>query len=182
MKTLILMRHAKSSWADPGAGDHDRSLNKRGRAAAPVMALWLQEHGLRPDVVLCSSARRTRETAALMREAVPSLPEPEVSDALYHASPRALRAHLTRLPADCGCALLIAHEPGLGLFLRMLGGDDAPSGLLHAYGHYPTSAMAILKADIADWARLAPDTTEFTDFVMPRELMGKLMENPSSRK
>ena len=94
MKTLILMRHAKAGSADPGMGDHDRSLNKRGRSAAPVMAHWLAARGLRPGRVLCSPSRRTRETAALMRNALPWLPEPEFPAALYHAGPGTLLEHL----------------------------------------------------------------------------------------
>ena len=171
MKTLILMRHAKSSWAEPGMGDHDRQLNKRGRLAAPVMADWLDQQGLRPDHVLCSSARRTRETMELMREAVPSLPQPDAFETLYHAGPGALKQHLKRLPRDCDCALLIGHEPGLSTFLRAFGGSTAAPDCRRAYDHLPTAAMAVLEADIGDWGELGADGTEFVAFVTPRELM-----------
>ncbi len=66
MKTLLLLRHAKSSWNDPSLADHDRPLKKRGRKAAPRMGRWLQENGLRPDCVLCSTATRARETLQLV--------------------------------------------------------------------------------------------------------------------
>ena len=171
MKTLILMRHAKSGWADPRMGDHDRRLNKRGRAAAAVMARWLETRGLRPDRVLCSSARRTCETAALMREAVPSLPEPEAWGALYHATPGALRQHLTRLPEGCGCALIIGHEPGLSSFLQQLGGRRAVPDCERAYSHFPTAAMAVLEADIGEWPEFGTNTAEFVAFDAPRELL-----------
>lgn len=171
MKTLILMRHAKSSWADPGADDHDRKLNKRGRSAAPVMARWLDQQGLRPDYVLCSSAQRTRETLDLMREAVPSLPDPEILGALYHASPGDLTRHLSRLPENCRCALLIGHEPGLSSFLRMFGGSSAAPECRRAYDHLPTAAISVLEADIGGWRELGPDGTEFVAFAIPRELM-----------
>ena len=171
MKTLILMRHAKSSWADPGIDDRDRPLNKRGRSAAPVMARWLEMRGLRPGRVLCSSSRRTRETAALMRETVPWLPEPEVSGALYHAGPGTLLEHLRRLPGGCDSVLVIGHEPGLGALLRMLGGRTAAPECRRAYGHFPTAAMAVLEADIGDWRDLGADRVEFVAFAVPRELM-----------
>ena len=174
MKTLILMRHAKSGWADPGMDDHDRSLNKRGRSAAPVMAHWLAARGLRPGRALCSPSRRTRETAALMRAAAPWLPEPELPAALYHAGPGTLLEHLRRLAKDCDSALVIGHEPGLVVLLRMLGGRTAAPECRRAYGHFPTAAMAVLEADIGDWRDLGADRVEFVAFAVPRGLM----ENP----
>ena len=91
MKTLYLLRHAKSSWDDPLQSDHARPLNKHGRAAAPLIATWLASRGHVPDTVLCSSAARTRETVDRMRPALPGLPEPMVEEELYHASPDAMR-------------------------------------------------------------------------------------------
>ena len=172
MKTVILMRHAKSGRAEPGMGDHDRRLGERGRLAASVMAHWLDQQGYRPDHVLCSSARRTRETVELMRKAVHSLPLPDISETLYHASPGALKLHLTHLPTDCVCALLIGHEPGLSTFLRCFGGSTAKPEFSRAYDHLPTAAMAVLEVDIGDWGELGADGTEFVAFVTPSELMG----------
>ena len=163
MKTLILMRHAKSDWAGPGMDDHDRALNKRGRSAAPVMAHWLAARGLRPGKMLCSPSRRTRETAALMHDAMPWLPEPDLPAALYHAGPGTILEHLRRLANGCDCALVIAHEPGLGALLRMLGG--------RACNHFPTAAIAVLEADIGDWRDLGADRVAFVAFAVPRELM-----------
>ena len=171
MKTLILMRHAKSGWADPGMDDHDRPLNERGRQAAPVMAHWLEARGLRPDRVLCSPARRTRETAALMRDAAPLLPEPDLPQALYHAGPGTLLEHLRRLTKGCESVLVIAHEPGLGALLRMLGGRTAAPERRHAYSHFPTAAIAVLDAAIGDWRDLGADRVKFVAFAAPRELM-----------
>lgn len=76
--------------------DHDRPLSERGRSAAPVMARWLEARDLRPDRVLGSSARRARETATVMHDALPSLPEPEVSEALYNADPSTIMHHPMR--------------------------------------------------------------------------------------
>jgi phosphohistidine phosphatase len=171
MKTLILMRHAKSGWAEPGMGDHDRRLDERGRLAAPVMAHWLDQQGYRPDQVLCSSARRTRETVDLMREAVPSLPAPEALETLYHAGPGSLKQHLAHLPGTCGCVLLVGHEPGLSTFLRTFGGSKPAPECRRAYDHLPPAAIAVLEADIGSWGKLGADGTEFVAFVTPRELM-----------
>lgn len=175
MKTLILMRHAKSSWAEPGMDDHDRPLNGRGRSAAPVMARWLDQSGVRPDRVVCSSARRTRETAALMREAAPWMPEPDILAELFHAGASTLMQHLKRLPVSCSSVLVIGHEPGLGTILRLLGGNLAAPECRRACSHFPTAAMAVIKADIEDWRDFAAGGSEFTAFAVPRELM----ENPT---
>ncbi|MFQ5567180.1 MAG: histidine phosphatase family protein [Paracoccaceae bacterium] len=171
MKTLILMRHAKSSWAEPGMDDHDRPLSARGRSAAPVMAHWLQTRGLRPDRVLCSPSRRTCETLELMRDALPLVPDPDLPAALYHAGPGALLKHLKRLPRGCASVLVIGHEPGLGALLRMLGGGAAAPECRRACDHFPTAAVAVLEADIGDWRDLGADRVEFVDFAVPRELM-----------
>lgn len=169
MKTLILMRHAEAGWAEPEMDDHERSLTERGRSAAPVMARWLEAQALRPDRVLCSSALRTRETAALMGNAVPALPEPEASEALYHAGPGIIMDHLRRLPATCGSALLIGHEPGLGSLLGMLGGHTG-NALSRAYANFPTAAVAVLEADIDDWVGIGAERVRFVAFMTPREL------------
>ena len=173
MKTLILMRHAKSGWAEPGMGDHDRRLNEHGRATVPVMARWLDEQGLRPERVLCSPARRTCETATLMREAVPSLPEPDLMAELYLASPGALRQQMARLPGDCDSALIIGHEPGLGTLLGMLVASSATPDTRRACSHFPTAAMAVLEADVSGWADFSAEAAELVAFAAPRELMEK---------
>lgn len=169
MKTLILMRHAKSSWSEPGLDDHDRPLNKRGRKAAPVMARWLAAQGLRPDLVLCSTAERARQTYALMRDAVPDLPEPSYDETLYHAMPELLHGALMRLPQSCGTALLVGHEPGLSAYAQQLGGPDAPGKCQRAYAHFPTGAMAVFTAQIEAWANLSSANVSFEDFAVPRE-------------
>jgi phosphohistidine phosphatase len=181
MKTLILMRHAKSGWADSGMDDHDRPLNKRGRAAAPVMAHWLAARGLRPGKVLCSPSQRTCETAALMRDAVPWLPEPERPAVLYHAGPGTLLEHLRQLEKGCDSALVIGHQPGLGALLRMLGRRAAAPERRRAYTHFPTAAIAVLEADIGDWRDLDADRVEFVAFAVPRELMENSTREPNGR-
>ncbi len=172
MKNLILMRHAKSSWKDRSLDDHARPLKKRGRKAAPVMARWLAARGLAPDVVLCSSAQRTRETLELMREAAPSLPEPEISGRLYEAGPDALLGALKALPDSCRTALLLGHQPGLGELLRLLAARLRTPDLGRAFEKFPTAAVAVLEADIPAWAELGPDRADLAAFAAPRELIG----------
>src|SRR4051794_26437716 len=112
MKRLYLLRHAKSSWKDPGLADHDRPLAGRGRRAAKAVARHLREQGIDPELVLCSTARRARETLerlepALGRGAV------RVEPVLYGADAGALLEHLRGVSDAVGSVLVIGHNPGL---------------------------------------------------------------------
>lgn len=170
MKTIILMRHGKSSWKHHTLDDHDRPLKKRGRRAAATMARWLAGRGLHADKVLCSSSRRTRETLQRMVKTVPGLPEPEILPALYEAPPAALLGELRRLPDECGSVLLIGHQPGLGELLRLLAERVRNPEDRRVFEKFPTAAAAVLEADIASWHELAPGTAELTIFAAPREV------------
>ncbi len=177
MKKVILLRHGKSSWADPDLEDHDRPLAPRGRRAAPVIARWLAERGHLPDVVLCSSSLRTRETVDRMADALPGLPEPAVEPDLYHASPEAMRARLAALPRDCESAMIVGHNPGLSALTRKLTNGSVRPRCARAFEHFPTAAAAVLTFDLEDWSGLAFHAGEFVDFARPRELETK----PSKR-
>jgi phosphohistidine phosphatase len=168
MKTLILMRHAESDMAKPGMDDHDRKVSPRGWSATVAMARWLKAQNLLPGKILCSSARRTLETAAIMREAVPSLPEADGYKALYQAGTSALMEHLRRLPDKDEHVLVIGHEPGLGSLVRILGGETR--------SFFTTAALAVFEVDAEDWGDLSMETASFITFVAP----GDLMDNPHS--
>lgn len=170
MKTLILLRHAKSSWSDPALDDHDRPLNKRGRRAAPLIARWLEARGHLPEAIFCSSARRARDTLEQMAEAVPALPAPEIVEDLYHAAPADLLSVATRLPGDAARAMLIGHQPGLGGFARRLTAGTPRPRCAEAFSHFPTAAAAVLTLDIAEWREITFASARFTDFAKPREL------------
>ena len=171
MKKVILLRHAKSSWEDPQLDDHDRPLNGRGKAAAPVIAEWLTERSHKPDLVLCSSSTRTKQTVSGMRRVMSDLPEPEVERELYHASPAALRERLSNLPEDCDTVLLVGHQPGLGALTRKLANGAETRRCKRAYEHFPTGAAAVLEVDVDDWSEVEFSSARFVDFAKPRELM-----------
>ncbi|WLD11060.1 SixA phosphatase family protein [Planctellipticum variicoloris] len=142
MKTLCLMRHAKSSWEAPELADHDRPLNVRGRRAAPQIARWLGQHDLRPDFIICSTAVRAQETVKLLRaEWLPvkfdDCPE------LYMAGPEQLKSVVSTFPDDVSCLLLVAHNPGLEEWLAELTGVQRK---------FPTAAVAVLDADVDHWS------------------------------
>ena len=114
MRRLILMRHAKSSWADPGQRDLDRPLSKRGRRAAGLVGGWLKAKGYRPDQALVSTARRARETWAGVVGAAGAAPTSYVPE-IYHGSPETLLAVIRPAP-DVACVLLLGHQPEIGAF------------------------------------------------------------------
>jgi phosphohistidine phosphatase len=171
MKKVILLRHAKSSWDAPTLDDHDRPLNKRGKAAAPVIGEWLAHRKHVPDLVLCSSSERTQETVSGMKSVVPALPEPLVERELYHASPCDMRSRLSQLPSDVDTVLLVGHQPGLGSLVRKLSNGTENRRCKRAFEHFPTGAAAVLEIDVEDWAELDYAKARFVDFAKPRELM-----------
>lgn len=144
MRTLLLMRHAKSAWDDPALGDHERVLNARGRRDAPRMGELLLREGLVPDLVLCSGAARTRETAALLFEAFGVVPEVVYDDALYLASPVTLLDVVAAAPA-ADTLLVLAHNPGIAEWASALAGRELA---------YPTATVAAFECAIDAWSGL----------------------------
>jgi phosphohistidine phosphatase len=163
MKTLILMRHAKSSWATPGQPDHDRPLNTRGKQSAPVMGRWLVAQGLVPDAILCSSAKRARQTVKRMRAEVAELPAPTIEPDLYESGPDEMQSCLAKLPSGCGSAMIVAHEPGMGEMLSRLTGCE--------HGPFPTAAIAVLDLDIGAWGEEPWLRARLRKLARPRDLM-----------
>jgi phosphohistidine phosphatase len=112
-RTLYLLRHAKSDWDDPALADIDRPLAPRGRKAARAMARYLKNSGIRPELILCSPARRARQTLELLTEAWPVFPNVSFAPWLYAASASKLLAKLRELPHEAASVMLIGHNPGL---------------------------------------------------------------------
>src|SRR5690606_36132337 len=121
MRRLILMRHAKSDWSEPGLRDHDRPLNRRGRRAAKAIGGWLKRRKYRPEHALVSSSRRTQETWSHLVKTTGAAPATYVP-ALYAATDEAILAALRAAP-DVGCVRVLGHEPGIRLFAGRLLGD-----------------------------------------------------------
>ncbi len=171
MKKVIFLRHAKSSWDDPAVDDHDRPLNGRGKAAAPLIGRWLSERRHLPDTVLCSSSARTTETVRRLRKSLPRLPDPVVERGLYHASPSAMRDRLAMLPPECETVMLVGHNPGLGSLVRKMSDGRENRRCRRAYEHFPTGAAAVLELDVESWSQIDFASARFVDFAVPRELM-----------
>ncbi|MBO9401143.1 histidine phosphatase family protein [Shimia sp. R9_3] len=165
-RTLILMRHAKSSWDDFNQPDHARPLNKRGRASAHALGKWLALQALLPQEVLCSSSERTRET--LDRLTLPNSPQVSYLDALYHA-PADTMLHSLRAASQL-TVLMIGHNPGIAYFADQLAARDPDHPRFH---DYPTAATTIFHFDLKEWKDVQYGAGDVVDFVIPRELMAR---------
>ena len=161
-RTLILMRHAKSDWGDASLSDHDRPLNLRGREASPRMAEWMNQIGILPNLVLCSSAERTKETVAHMIPHWHSEPDIAYSPSLYLASPYQMLATIQQDGCGCQCLMLVAHNPGTSVFVSTLAGQSMDM---------PTAAIAIFELALEDWSQLRVSSpAQLTHFMRPKAL------------
>jgi phosphohistidine phosphatase len=167
MKTLYLLRHAKSSWDDPSTPDHDRPLNERGRRAAALMGTQINTRGIRPEVVLCSTARRAVETLEAFSEMIAGTADIAIERDLYLAGVGKLTARLNELSERVGSVMLIGHNPGIHELASALAGDGAHVSRLQS--KFPTAALAVMEFDREAWD-LQPGTGRLRDFVLPREL------------
>lgn len=164
---LILIRHAKSSWDDPFSDDHARVLNTRGRASAQAIGGWMAEHGYVPDMVLCSDAARTQETAALILPQLDPQPKLDMMHGLYHASPDTILALLHRQTAQT--VAVIGHNPGIGILANELVISAPPH---RGFRDYPTCATTVIDFAYDSWAQAKPRTGRCAAFVVPRDLIG----------
>ncbi|AOZ70237.1 phosphoglycerate mutase [Rhodobacter xanthinilyticus] len=162
-RRLILTRHAKSSWDDPLMSDHDRPLNARGIAAARELGDFLASRGLEPEEVLCSTAQRTRETWDRVAGAVlETRPEVRYLDALYHAAPDVMLAHLRH--ATQPTVMMIGHNPGIAEFAARL---PARPVFDPDFRKFPTCATLIIDFQIDDWSEVKPGFGSMLDFFTP---------------
>ncbi len=145
MKTLLIMRHAKSSWAHPELADFDRPLNDRGMRDAPRMGAHLEEQGLAPDVIISSTANRAKSTAEIVAEHCGYEGEIRFHKHLYHGMPRDYFRSIGPLSASMKCCLVVGHNPGL---------EQLVENLTDYYETMPTAAIAIVECAIEDWALL----------------------------
>lgn len=171
MRTLHLLRHAKSSWEDPRLADHERPLDPRGERAATLMAVHLGQCGVAPDLVLVSSARRTLQTVERIAPHLPEGTRVAQEPALYEADDDALLHRLRRLEPELDCVLLVGHNPGLHeLALCLVGSGDADTRAQLAR-KLPTGAWLELAVPGDSWRTLAPGCASLRRFVVPKDLV-----------
>ncbi len=159
MKTLLILRHAKSSWKESELPDHDRPLNKRGRQDAPRMGSLLRAQDLLPDLIISSTAIRAQATAEALIETSGYEGELQLTRAFYAAGPQAFVNVLRQLPDKYGRVMVIGHNPGLEELIEELTGEEES---------LPTAGLALVMLSIQNWTDL--------DEVGQDQPAGKLVE------
>lgn len=191
MKTLYLLRHAKSDSEGWSGQDFERPLNERGKQACTAMAAHLREHGILPGIVLCSTAVRARETLAGIA-GVLGWPDAEgrphfvFRDELYLASQGELVAEVRGLDDSVTSVMVVGHNPGLEVLAIGLAQGSGKGGGTHGKGggdrdafealerKYPTAALATLVFNLDRWRDLGPGEGQLTGFVKPSKLKAAL--------
>ncbi len=170
-RRVILLRHAKSAWGEPATDDVDRPLAPRGRRAAALMGIYLRDEKLVPDLVLCSAARRARETWQGAAQAFPASPPIEVERELYLATGEALLKRLRRAPDSMKTVLFVGHEGGVDELARQLAGAGSAELRRRLAEKFPTAGLAVVALTLDHWADAAQKKGTLTRFVVPKELV-----------
>jgi phosphohistidine phosphatase len=166
-RRLIMLRHAKSDW--PDVPDRDRPLAKRGRRDAPRIGRWLHEHGYQPDVVVCSDARRARQTWDLVARELGGSPAVRFEPRAYAAGAMTLLCLAQELPSRYRTALLIGHNPGLSELAGQLAAPAPADNGPRPGISLPTAAVAVLEFP-GDWPSLTPGQARLVDHIIPADL------------
>ena len=174
-RRLYLLRHAKSSWGNPDLADFDRPLARRGERAAAVIATYLEQARVRPDIVLCSPAVRARQSCEVVCRAFPEPCRIVYLQEIYGADGHELLAILRNVELDRRNILLIGHNPGLHMLALLLA---APPGVAGAGTRrtlleqgLPTAGLVSLGVRLPAWSKLIPHAAEMLDFVVPKQLV-----------
>lgn len=166
-RILYLLRHAKAGWDTQALSDHDRPLTSRGQRAARRLAEHLRAEHIAPDVVLCSSSARTRETLKLISGGLAEEARVVIESGLYGATAGELLARLRAVDAELDSVMVIGHQPGIQQLAESLasGGEI----LAQVQRKFPTAALATLTFTCG-WHELAPGAAELVAFTRPRDL------------
>ncbi len=159
MKTLLLMRHAKSSWADENVTDHQRPLNKRGVKDAPRMARHLADKGLIPQAIACSTAARARQTLDLLLAEWHTAINVSIEDDLYLTTADRYLARVARFADHTQTAMIIAHNPGLEILSARFNSR---------IDHLPTAAVVVIRANWSQWSEVAHNSLDDCEVLLFR--------------
>ena len=161
MKTLLLLRHAKSSWDDSALRDFDRPLSARGKRNAPRMGKALEERGPLPDLIISSPAARAKETIeAVIKSANISI-SPRFDESIYGASSAELMSIIRHLPGESSCALMVGHNPGF---------EDTVSRLTNSPARMPTAALACIEFQVEGWEDVEDGQGKLLWLLTPKQL------------
>jgi phosphohistidine phosphatase len=164
-RRLIVLRHAKSAW--PDVSDFERPLAPRGRRDGPAAGHWLRDSAYPLDHVICSPARRTRETWDLVVQELDATPPVSYDERVYGAGVNTLLDVVCEAPAEVETLLLVGHNPGLQELTLALAGEASGDALERAMEKFPTSAIAVLTFE-GSWPELTPGSALLADFAIPR--------------
>lgn len=166
-RSIVLLRHAKADW--PDVADHDRPLADRGRRDAPAVGEWFAANGIAPQLTLCSSAARTRETWKLVVPKLSERPRTVYDDRLYEASTGEIIAVLNEVPDDTTDVLVVAHNPGVQSVADVLSGNAEGDALERmSRGGFPTSALAVIRFT-GSWKSVEPGVGTLATYWAPHE-------------
>jgi len=169
MLRLYVMRHAKSSWAIPGARDFDRELNERGQSDLGKMSKIIKRNNYTPEHVLCSNAERTRQTLEGIQDAFNQEPRIVFTQRLYSSG---LEEYMELIKAVDGATslMIIGHNPMCGALAASLSGNGEPSFLEKIAYKYPTSALSVIEFDCKQWADIEKLSGNLIDCAFPSEI------------
>ncbi|TVQ49603.1 MAG: histidine phosphatase family protein [Saprospirales bacterium] len=162
MKKLIVIRHAKSSWSNSQLLDINRPLNNRGQRDAPLMAKLISRECEAPEIILCSSSKRTKQTVKYFSDEWGLENEKiQYMDALYHASTDQLMYHIRRIEENLESVALVGHNPGLTYLVDQLVRGNTPDNI-------PTSGVAILQSESDFWSSFDAAKVSLIKYFYPK--------------
>lgn len=160
MKTLYVLRHAKSSWDNSDLADFDRPLNGRGKSAAPFMGQVMKSNDFKPGIIVSSPAVRARETARLVKESAGFEAEIKYDERIYEASPQTLTSVAASIDDRFDSAMIVGHNPGMEGFVRLLTGNSETM---------PTASLAVIDLDISDWDQITKGSGKLRRLIRPKD-------------
>jgi phosphohistidine phosphatase len=163
MKTLLVLRHAKSSWDHSHLSDFDRPLNGRGERSAPAMGEFMRAKGLVPEVIIASPARRARMTAEKAASAGEFEAEIQFDERIYGAGANSLTYIVAEIEDSFETAMIVGHNPGFEMLVRALTGEG---------DRMPTAALAVIDLDIEGWSGVRTGAGSLRGLFLPREILG----------
>jgi phosphohistidine phosphatase len=170
MKTLFILRHAKSAWDNPDLSDFERPLNSRGLDAARFIGGLIYERSLYPQIIISSPAKRAKQTAVLVKE-IAEIPQPITFDErIYEASPLTLFNLINQFDDKHESAMLIGHNPGLESLVRILTQENQI---------LPTAALVKINLDTKYWSNLETNCGTLEFIIRPKDEMKKIEDDKS---
>ena len=170
MKSLTILRHAKSSWDKPGLDDFDRPLNERGRKSARLMGRELRKRKMRFDLVVASAAVRVQETLEEFAEGYGEDLEVGVESRIYEAGVQTLMDVVRAIPDRVEKAMIVGHNPGLQQLVLALASDGGKGLRERVESKFPTAAAAVIELDIKKWGDAGAGSGRIRELILPREL------------